>query len=88
MADSFIVNELLAFAFHKYNPVTHAAVQNTLLTFYCNDDISEAKTMLHHHYEYVVGLRTTPPLSPPEPGHKINQGERCYRHIRCYKKPG
>ena len=57
MADSFIVNELLAFAFHKYNSDTHAAIQNTLLTFYCDYDISEAKTMLHHHNEVVVGLR-------------------------------
>ena len=57
MADSFIVNELLAFTLHKYNSDTHAAIQNTLLTFYCDDDISEAKTMLHHHYEDVIGLR-------------------------------
>ena len=55
MADSFIVNELLAFTFHKYNSDTHAAIQNTLLTFYCDDDISVAKTMLHHHYEDVIG---------------------------------
>ena len=57
MADSCIVNELLAFTFHKYNSDTHAAIQNTLLTFYCDDDISEAKTMLHHHYEDVIGVR-------------------------------
>ena len=57
MADSFIVNELLAFTFHKYNSDTHTAIQNTLLTFYCDDDISEAKTMLHYHYEDVIGLR-------------------------------
>ena len=36
---------------------THAAIQNTLLTCYCADDISAAKTMLHHHNEDVIGLR-------------------------------
>ena len=58
MADSLIVNEFLASVFHKYNSDTHAAIQNTLLTLYCDDDISEpeAKTILHHHYGDVIVL--------------------------------
>ena len=84
MADSFIVNELLAFTFHKYNSDTHAAIQNTLLTCYCDNDISEAQTMLHHHYEDVIGLRP----ARQNRGTQINQGEICYGHIRCNKKAG
>lgn len=55
--DIYIVNELLAYVFHRYNSDTYDAIQSAILDFYCEEDITEAKTVFHAHYENVIGQR-------------------------------
>ena len=52
---SLVVNELLTYVFHKYNSDHIEAIQSDVSSFYCEDDVSEAKTQLFQHYVDVVG---------------------------------
>ena len=54
---SSVVNVLLAYVFHKYNSDHIEAIQSDVSRFYCDDDVSEAKTQLFQHYADVVGLK-------------------------------
>ena len=55
--DIYIVNELLAYVSHRYNSDKYDAIQSAILDFYCEEDITEAKTVFHAHYENVIGQR-------------------------------
>lgn len=55
MGDTFIVNELLAFVFFKYNSDNRTDIQSALCAFYGDEDVSGAKTLLHQHYEDIIG---------------------------------
>ena len=52
-----VVNELLAYVFHRYNSDTGTDLQNEINLFYTDDDVSEAKTLFHKHYEAVIGKK-------------------------------
>lgn len=55
MPVTYIVNELMCYVFHKYNSDTHADLLKTLLSFYTEEDVLNAKTAFHEHYEPVIG---------------------------------
>ena len=66
---SLVVNELLAYVFHKYNSDHIEAIQSDISRFYCDDDVSEAMTQLFQHYADVVG---------PKPSRQ-NRGNRSLK---------
>lgn len=51
----YIVNELLAYIFHRYNSDTCDDIKVTLNNFYGDEDVSDAKSVLHQHYEEIIG---------------------------------
>ena len=66
---SLVVNELLPYVFHKYNSDHIEEVQSDVSRYYCDDDVSEAKTQLFQHYDDVVGRK------PP----RQNRGNRSLK---------
>ena len=53
--DIFIVNELLTYVFDIYNANHLHGLKKIISDFYGDEDVSEAKTLFHAHYEDVVG---------------------------------
>ena len=57
MAAKYVVNELLAFVFSKYNADNMKDLETIICNFYKEEDVSEAKTLIHQYYEIVIGPR-------------------------------
>ena len=57
MAVNYVVNELLAFVFFKYNADNMKDLETLICNFYGEEDVSEAKTLIHQYYETVIGPR-------------------------------
>ena len=54
MAAKYVVNELLAFVFLKYNADNRNDLETIICNFYGEEDVSEAKTLIHQYYEIVI----------------------------------
>ena len=57
MTDNYIVNVLLANAFHRYSGDTADDIRDVLYRFYGEEDVSIAKKLIYEHYEEVIGPR-------------------------------
>ena len=57
MAVNYVVNELLAFVFFNYNADNMKDLETLICNFYGEEDVSEAKTLIHQYYETVIGPR-------------------------------
>ena len=47
------------YVFHMYNSDHIESIQSDVSRFYCDDDVSEAKTQLFQHYVDVVGPKSS-----------------------------
>ena len=54
MNDNYIVNELLAYAFHTYSADTADDIRHVICRFYGKEDVSIAKNAIYGHYEEVI----------------------------------
>ena len=59
MTDNYIVNELLAYAFHRYSADTADDIRDVIYRFYGEEDVSIAKNTIYEHYEEVIIPRPT-----------------------------
>ena len=57
MTDNYIVNELLAYAFHRYSGDTADDIRDVIYRFYGEEDVSIAKNVIYKYYEEVIGPR-------------------------------
>ena len=49
--------QLLAFVFFKYNADNRKDLETIICNFYGEEDVSEAKTLIHQYYKTVIGPR-------------------------------